>query len=236
MKRNVVGRSITRLSATISEPDHLRQQDEIGANRRHRHADAFQRRNDAVALGRRRRQRLCSGVNLLEETAVILAQSDKTRFTPLVRPVSQRTLKKPRAVSVEIVDAGDIDRDAARRDGLCDSIDLRLDRAGIFGGPRAGGAKLDPIAARLATEQDACRHRTAPSSMAQHHAPTLDPSRADEPRQDWMRCGGTLRLRARPIGRRWAQLKSRTERNLSPRPSLLKVNKSVVILKRRLPF
>src|SRR6185369_6529746 len=159
-----------------------------------------------------------------------------TRLTPLVRPVSQRTLKKPRAVGVEIVDAGDIDRDAARRDGLCDSIDLRLDRAGIFGGPRAGGAKLDPIAARLATEQDACRHRTAPSSMAQHHAPTLDPSRADEPRQDWMRCGGTLRLRAKPIGRRWAQLKSRTERNLSPRPSLLKVNKSVVILKRRLPF
>jgi hypothetical protein len=51
-----------------------------------------------------------------------------------------------------------------------------------------------------------------------------------------MRCGGTLRLRAMPIGRRWAQLKSRTERNLSPRPSLLKVNKSVVILKRRLPF
>ena len=206
------------------------------ADRRHRHADAFERSNDAIALGRWRRQRLCSGVNLLEETAVILAQSDKTRFAPLVCPVSQRTLNEPCAVSVEIVDAGDIDRDAARRDSSCGSIDLRLDRAGIFGGPRAGGAKLDPIAARLATEQDACRHRTAPSSMAQHHAPTLDPSRADEPRQDWMRCGGTLRLRAMPIGRRWAQLKSRTERNLSPRPSLLKVNKSVVILKRRLPF
>jgi hypothetical protein len=70
--------------------------------------------------------------------------------------------------------------------------------------------------------------------MQQRRAPALDPQAA-KPGQDWMRCGGTLRLGHRPIGKRRPQFKGRIERNLSPRPETsAKINKSVATLKRRL--
>ena len=97
-------------------------------------------------------------MNFLEQTAVILAQAHKSRFAAFACPVSQSTFDQPRAVSIEIVDACNIDGNAARRDGPRYSVDLRLDRAGIFSRPRSGGAELHQLAARLAAEQNPRRH------------------------------------------------------------------------------
>src|SRR5439155_10648072 len=135
--------------------EHLRKQGKIGTDRRHGPADAFQGRDDAIGSWGRRGQRLRAGVNLLEEAAIVFAQSDKTRVASLLCPVAQRALDQPGTVSVEIIDPGNIDGDAARSDAARDSLDLWLDGAGIFSGPRSGSAELNPIAPRLVTEQDA---------------------------------------------------------------------------------
>ena len=189
-----------------------------------------------LASRRRRRQLLCSRANLLEQAAVVLAQPDQAGVAPLVGPAAQRALDQPRAVSIEIFNAGQIDRNAARINSARGGNNLRLDRTGIFGRPRSAGAEFDPVALHLTAEQGSCRHRATPSSTQQHRAPALCPSQAAVPRQDWMRFGGTLRSRHRPICKLWPQLKGRTKRNLWSRPlTPSKVNKLVAFVKRRLP-
>src|SRR6476619_2857463 len=129
-------------------------------------------------------------MNLVEKTSVILAQTDETRIAPLACPTPQSPFDQPGTICVEIVDTCDIDRDAARRDPARRGIDLGFNCACILGGPGPGGAEFDRIAARLATEQNPCRHCATPS-LNQRRAPTLDPRQAASRNRTGYVCGGT---------------------------------------------
>src|SRR4029078_1781145 len=168
--------------------EHLHEQMKVGGNRRHRHADADECRDDAVSARRRCRKRLSTRVHFFEEPSKILTQADQARFASLLRPLAHRALNQPGPIGIEIFDAIDVDRDAPRRDATRSRFDLRLNRAGVFGSPRASGAELDPVASRLATVQNPRRHRTIPPCTSQHYARVS--LRGRSTRQDWLRCGG----------------------------------------------
>src|SRR5262249_5337614 len=100
---------------------------------------------------------LRAGVDFFEESPKILTQPDQARFASFLGPLAHRALDQPRAVSIEILDAMDIDRDSARRDSARGCLNLGLDCAGIFGNPRSGSGGVRPGRLVLAGSENSLR-------------------------------------------------------------------------------
>ena len=153
---------------------HLREQHNVGEDRAHGAADAFQCRGDGVGTARQRRQFSRAGAHLLEQVAVTVRQADDPGVAAPAGPDAQGSLDQPGAIGIEALDTGDVDDNALHcRIGPGRMFDQRLKRARVLGRPCTGRGQAEAARSHLAAEQGTRRHHIAPYRFRMRNARTF---------------------------------------------------------------
>jgi hypothetical protein len=102
--------------------------------------------DDRIFALRLRRRLAIDAVHLRKQATVMLRQADDDSLPARRRPLPRQALQKPSAEGIELAHAGHVDGHVLGCGRFArHAIDLRFELAGMRGGPRAAGGKLEPF-------------------------------------------------------------------------------------------